>query len=128
MKRTLRSISSSAFRLQVPGAISTTRPVNLYTMLPSGRYDPKDVAQDIAQLFTGIRIQCSQCHNHPFDRLVEEDYYGFCQLLHGRQAQRVASEAREVFIYDDVNAPPAKHLLDEHPVPARYLGRRCSLM
>ncbi len=96
-------------------------PVNLYTMLPSGRYDPKDVAQDIAQLFTGIRIQCSQCHNHPFDRWSMEDYYGFVSFFTGVK-RKVASEAREVFIYDDINAPPAKHLLDEHPVPARFLG------
>ena len=96
-------------------------PVNLYTMLPSGRYDPKDVAQDIAQLFTGIRIQCSQCHNHPFDRWSMEDYYGFVSFFVGVK-RKVASEAREVFIYDDINAPPAKHLLDEHPVPARFLG------
>ena len=96
-------------------------PVNLYTMLPSGRYDPKDVAQDIAQLFTGIRIQCSQCHNHPFDRWSMEDYYGFVSFFVGVK-RKVASEAREVFIYDDVNAPSAKHLLDEHPVPARFLG------
>ena len=96
-------------------------PVNLYTMLPSGRYDPKAVAQDIAQLFTGIRIQCSECHNHPFDRWTMEDYYGFVSFFTGVK-RKVASEAREVFIYDDPNAPPAKHLLDDHPVPARYLG------
>jgi hypothetical protein len=34
----------------------------------------------------------------------------------------VASEARELYVYDDVNAAPAKHLLDGHPVPARFLG------
>src|SRR5260370_31414831 len=34
----------------------------------------------------------------------------------------MASEAREFQIYDDVNAPPAKHLLDGHPVPAMFLG------
>ncbi len=96
-------------------------PVNLYTMLPSGRYDPAAVAQDIAQLFTGIRIQCSACHNHPFDRWTMEDYYGFVSFFTGVK-RKVASEAREVFIYDDPNAAPAKHLLDEHPVPARYLG------
>jgi hypothetical protein len=110
-------------RMQVAstGSNFDDAPVNLYTMLPSGRYDPKDVAQDIAQLFTGIRIQCSQCHNHPFDRWSMEDYYGFVSFFTGVK-RKVASEAREVFIYDDVNAAPAKHLLDEHPVPARFLG------
>jgi hypothetical protein len=95
--------------------------VNLYTMLPQGQYDAKAVAQDVAQVFTGIRVQCAQCHNHPFDRWTQDDYYGFVSFFTGVK-RKVASEAREFFIYDDPNAPPAKHLLDGHPVPAKLLG------
>ena len=96
-------------------------PVNLYTMLPQGQFDAKGVAQDVAQVFTGMRVQCAQCHNHPFDRWTQEDYYGFVSFFTGVK-RKVASEAREFYIYDDVNAAPAKHLLDGHPVPARFLG------
>ncbi len=95
--------------------------VNLYTMLPQGQFDPKAVAQDVAEVFTGMRIQCAQCHNHPFDRWTQDDYYGFVSFFTGVK-RKVASEAREFYIYDDPNAPPAKHLLDGHPVPARFLG------
>jgi len=95
--------------------------VNLYTMLPQGQYDAKAVAQDVAQVFTGIRIQCAQCHNHPFDRWTQDDYYGFVSFFTGVKRKQ-ASEEREFYIYDDRNAPPAKHLLDGHPVPAKFLG------
>ncbi len=95
--------------------------VNLYTMLPHGNYDPKAVALDVAQLFTGIRIQCAECHNHPFDRWTQDDFYGFVSFFTGVK-RKVSSEAREFFIFDDPNAPPAKHLLDGRPVPARLLG------
>lgn len=95
--------------------------VNLYTMLPQGNYDAKAVAQDVAQLFTGIRIQCAQCHNHPFDRWTQDDYYAFVSFFTGVK-RKVASEAREFFVFDDVNAAPAKHLLDGRPVPAKFLG------
>jgi hypothetical protein len=95
--------------------------VNLYTMLPQGQYDAKAVAQDVAQVFTGMRIQCAQCHNHPFDRWTQDDYYGFVSFFTGVK-RKVASEEREFYIYDDPNAPPAKHLLDGHPVPAKFLG------
>jgi hypothetical protein len=95
--------------------------VNLYTMLPQGQYDAKEVAQDVAQVFTGMRVQCAQCHNHPFDRWTQDDYYGFVSFFTGVK-RKVASETREFYIYDDPNAPPAKHLLDGHPVPAKYLG------
>jgi hypothetical protein len=95
--------------------------VNLYTMLPQGQYDPKAVAQDVAQLFTGIRVQCAQCHNHPFDRWTQDDYYGFVSFFTGVK-RKMASEEREFWISDDPNAAPAKHLLDGHPVPPRFLG------
>ena len=68
--------------------------VNLYTMLPAGQYDPKAVAQDVAQVFTGIRIQCSQCHNHPFDRWTQDDYYGFVSFFTGvKRKMAVAKRA-----------------------------------
>jgi len=110
-------------RAQVDGTGSnlTNPAVNLYTMLPQGQYDPKAVAQDVAQVFTGMRVQCAQCHNHPFDRWTQDDYYGFVSFFTGVK-RKVASEAREFYIYDDPNAAPAKHLLDGHPVPARFLG------
>ena len=95
--------------------------VNLYTMLPQGQYDPKAMAQDVAQVFTGVRIQCAQCHNHPFDRWTQDDYYAFVSFFTGVK-RKVASEEREFYVYDDPNAPPAKHLLDGHPVPAKFLG------
>jgi hypothetical protein len=110
-------------RAQVAGTGSNLRnpAVNLYTMLPQGQYDAKAVAQDVAQVFTGIRVQCAQCHNHPFDRWTQDDYYGFVSFFTGVK-RKVASEAREFYIYDDPAAPPAKHLLDGHPVPAHFLG------
>jgi hypothetical protein len=95
--------------------------VNLYTVIPQGQYDPKAMAQDVAQVFTGMRIQCAQCHNHPFDRWTQDDFYGFVSFFTGVK-RKTESESREFYIYDDPNTPPAKHLLDDHPVPAKFLG------
>ena len=94
---------------------------NFYTMLPAGNYSAKAVAQDVAQLFTGMRIQCAECHNHPFDRWTQDDYYGFVSFFTGVK-RKVASKPREFYIYNDNSAPPAAHMLDERPVPARFLG------
>lgn len=94
---------------------------NLYTMLPQGQYDPKSVAQDVAQVFTGMRIQCAQCHNHPFDRWTQDDYYSFVSFFTGVK-RKVGAESREMFVWDDPNAAPAKHLLDNRPMAARFLG------
>jgi hypothetical protein len=37
--------------------------------------DPQSLAETTAQLFFGIRMQCAQCHNHPFERWTQDDYY-----------------------------------------------------
>lgn len=37
--------------------------------------DAQNLAETTAQLFFGIRLQCAQCHNHPFERWTQDDYY-----------------------------------------------------
>ncbi|MCA9028743.1 MAG: DUF1549 domain-containing protein [Planctomycetaceae bacterium] len=43
--------------------------------------DPLTRAESSAQLFLGIRLQCAKCHNHPFDRWTQDDYYGWANLF-----------------------------------------------
>ena len=33
--------------------------------------------EDTAQLFLGTRLQCAQCHHHPFEKWSQNDYYSF---------------------------------------------------
>ena len=37
---------------------------------------PKKQMEDTAQLFLGVRIQCAQCHHHPYEKWAQQDYYG----------------------------------------------------
>ena len=37
---------------------------------------PEDAAEAMAQLFLGVRMQCARCHNHPFEAITQDDYYG----------------------------------------------------
>lgn len=43
--------------------------------------NPSDRAEATAQLFLGTRMQCAKCHNHPFDRWTQDDYYGFAAFF-----------------------------------------------
>ena len=43
--------------------------------------DSKEQMQDIAQVFLGIRMQCAQCHHHPYEKWSQDDYYGFAAFL-----------------------------------------------
>ena len=38
--------------------------------------DPKQMASTLSQALLGVRIECAQCHHHPYDRWGQEDYYG----------------------------------------------------
>ncbi len=38
---------------------------------------PEDLAETTSQVFLGVRLQCARCHNHPFERWTQDDYYRF---------------------------------------------------
>ena len=54
------------------GEIGQNAPVAWYRAVR----DQKEQMQDIAQVFLGIRIQCAQCHHHPYEKWSQNDYYG----------------------------------------------------
>jgi len=41
----------------------------------------ESLAEDTAQLFLGVRIQCARCHHHPYDHWGQEDYYSFAAFF-----------------------------------------------
>ncbi|MEA2630298.1 MAG: hypothetical protein QOE66_517, partial [Chloroflexota bacterium] len=43
--------------------------------------DPENSVETTAQLFLGVPIQCAKCHNHPFERWTQDDYYGFAAFF-----------------------------------------------
>ncbi len=104
------------------GSNITNGPANLYTMLVHDRkFTPKNFASDFSQLFLGVRIQCAECHNHPFDRWTQDDYYSWVSFFTGIKRKQ-GVEPREFYVYNDMSAEPAKHLVDERPMPATVLG------
>lgn len=61
--------------------------------------DPKDQMADIAQVFLGVRIQCAQCHHHPYEKWSQDDYYGFAAFFStiGRKEVRKMPENDVVY-------------------------------
>jgi hypothetical protein len=43
--------------------------------------EPKQQLEDVAQLFLGVRLQCAQCHHHPFERWSQDDYYSLAAFF-----------------------------------------------
>jgi len=61
--------------------------------------DPKDQMADISQVFLGVRIQCAQCHHHPYEKWSQDDYYGFAAFFStiGRKEVRKMPENDVVY-------------------------------
>ena len=59
---------------------------------------PHLIAEDVAQNFLGIRVQCAQCHNHPFERWTMDDYYGLAAFF-ARIARKRGEHPYEKIVY-----------------------------
>lgn len=59
------------------GSTYANPPANYYRIAR----DPQNLAETTAQLFFGIRMQCAKCHNHPFERWTQDDYYSMAAFF-----------------------------------------------
>jgi len=70
-----------------------------YSNPPSNFYrpnrDPATRAKSAAQVLLGTRLQCAECHNHPFDRWTQDDYYDWTDLF-ARVNYKVIENKREI--------------------------------
>ena len=70
--------------------------------------DPENSVETTAQLFLGVRIQCAKCHNHPFERWTQDDYYGFAAFFSRVRQKKGALPDDEVIftaVAGDVHQP-----------------------
>ena len=82
--------------------------------------DTLKTAENVAQVFMGIRTQCAQCHNHPFDRWTMNDYYGFASFF-SQLGRKTGEDYREVIVYNRGSGEVA-HPVTKKPVPPTFLG------
>lgn len=76
--------------LAATGTIATNPAVAWYKRVK----EPQQQLEDVAQLFLGVRMQCAQCHHHPFERWSQQDYYSFSAFFTqvGRKPTTTAGE------------------------------------
>ncbi|MFK7735414.1 MAG: DUF1549 and DUF1553 domain-containing protein [Pirellulaceae bacterium] len=82
--------------------------------------DTLKTAENVAQVFMGIRTQCAQCHNHPFDRWTMDDYYGFASFF-SQIGRKTGEDYREIIVYNRGGGEVA-HPVTKKPVPPTFLG------
>jgi hypothetical protein len=76
--------------------------------------DTLKVTENVAQVFMGMRIQCAQCHNHPFDRWTTDDYYSFAAFF-SQIGRKGTDDPRETIVYNsgggEVVSPVTKQVM-----------------
>ena len=79
--------------------------------------DPNDAVETTAQLFLGIRIQCAKCHNHPFERWSQDNYYGIAAAF-ARIGRKPGVDADDEIIFGaaagDVKQPRTGQTMKVH--------------
>ncbi|PWU13398.1 MAG: cell surface protein [Verrucomicrobia bacterium] len=89
---------------------------NYFQMEP----DTQKLAENTAQIFMGMRIQCAQCHNHPFDRWTLNDYYGFSAFF-AQVGHKQGDDPRETIVFDRKDGE-AKHPVTGAVMRPKFLG------
>lgn len=72
------------------GTIVSNPPVAWYKRVK----EPTTQVEDVAQLFLGVRMQCAQCHHHPFERWTQGEYFHMAAFFSqiGRKPTAIAGE------------------------------------
>jgi hypothetical protein len=102
--------------LSASGGSFDTPQVNFYQIEP----DTKKIAENVAQAFLGIRLQCAQCHNHPFDRWTMDDYYSF-HAFFTQISRKRGSDYREWIVFNR-GSGESNHPVGGRAMPPRFLG------
>ena len=80
--------------LTANGSVFENPPANFWR----ASRDPQDATETTAQLFLGVRIQCAKCHNHPFERWTQDNYYGIAAAF-VRVGRKNSVDAEEEVIF-----------------------------
>lgn len=81
--------------------------------------DPEKSARAVSQLFLGVRIECAQCHHHPFEKWDRSDYYAWAGLFTGVDRRPAASGSMKIVAK---HIQPFKHPASGELVALATLG------
>eukprot|EP00913_Durusdinium_trenchii_P008928 g8394.t1 len=54
-----------------------------------------------ARVFLGLQVQCTQCHNHPFNKWKQGQFWGMNAFFRGTRRQRVGENRNEFRLTDN---------------------------
>ncbi len=82
---------------------------------------PQEQMQDIAQVFCGQRLQCAQCHHHPYEKWSQQDYFGLAAFF-SQVGRKPSDQPAEEAIFHQGGAASAQNPRTGQPVTPTTLG------
>ncbi len=77
--------------------------------------------EDTAQLFLGTRLQCAQCHHHPFEKWSQNDYYQFMAFF-SRVSKAPSGRPGEEIVFHRAGLAQVTNKKTNKPVKPAGLG------
>lgn len=151
-EKTLDRKGVATFHAWIRDSVATNKPLDqfvreliaargsTYEQPPTNFYramrDPVTRSETVTQVFLGIRLQCAKCHNHPFDRWTQTDYYGWTNWFSRVKYEVLENRRRDMNDQHEFDGEQLVLMADsgdvDHPatgkpVPPRFLGDEPSL-
>jgi hypothetical protein len=150
-EKTLDRKGVQNFHKWIRNSIATGKPLNEFAReliasrgstykQPAANYyramrEPFVRGESTAQLFLGIRLQCAKCHNHPFDRWTQDDYYGWANNFARVKYKILTNKRRDKNDKHEFDGEQVVSMADKgdvtnprigRPTPPRFLGGEVS--
>jgi len=124
-----------AFRNWIREQIATNRPYNEFVFdlmtasgstlenPPANYYriarEPRELMENMTQVFVGTRFVCAQCHDHPFEKWTQTQYYQLSAFF-GGVGRKGGRKAEEEVVYDMRSPAQVIHAGTGQPAPATF--------
>ncbi len=82
--------------------------------------DPKPTMEKTTQVFLGVRMVCTQCHDHPFERWTQNQYYEMTSFF-STVGLRPGFESGEEIVYDKRDDFDVRHPKDDRVMKPKFL-------
>ncbi len=82
--------------------------------------EAKPTMEKTTQVFLGVRMVCAQCHDHPFERWTQTQYYQMAAFF-SAVGLRAGYEVGEEIVFDQRTSYEMKHPKDGHVVRPEFM-------
>ena len=82
--------------------------------------EPKLAMETSTQLFLGVRMVCAQCHDHPFEKWTQNQYFSLAAFFAG-VGTKPGSDSEEEIVYEKREGAEVTHPKDGRVMSAKFL-------